>query len=926
MFVVVAGESHSAAYRSGLSALETSEPTYAVSVVESGTPEAYTTANLRFSRATWGDISNETRWIYSYGEEDYCNNGDYPTYTYSATAVARTQAGISYCHNNNLTMAAFGFGHCYDDGSALAASYIRATKEYIEYCQTNNIPTKVFFTTGPIDAYMASGSSGYDQYLKWEIIRDSVVSNSSRILFDYADILSYNDAGALATATYDGHTFPVIHPDNETPVATGHISSAGALRLAKAMWWMLARMAGWNGQESHTYYVSPTGSNTNDGSFASPWLTWQYAVDQLAPGDTLYFRGGVYNSTAPVNITTTGTRSAKIHLFGYPSDIASGNWPILDCYQHCDNWTNPWDFYNAGIVLDKVAYYHLKNLEIRNVFQCDAVLNGAITANLTANITYEQLRVHDIGERGFWHQTGAWNPKDSIYAVDSLGASSAEATAIFRQPDTTRWINCDVWNVCDSLSGDGDIGNGGDAWKVISSIGNYYYWYGCRAWNYSDDGFDPNKGERVFENCWAMSSGKYAHFGIEGNGFKTSNWRFFSDDYYHDLPDANSKRLVKTKGCLALFCVGTGFYHGVESDSTDNAYWVNNTAYKCGYGFTSRHLELDSIGDVFRNNAVYGSTYITATEETYDCNLRAKYARSNNTWVRTTSYPYFDNTGLVSEADFAVTDSATLVSLFTASRQSNGELPTNKPLQLSPSSDLIDAGTQIPESDSVAFYPLSYLGTAPDLGYAEYNEAYVPPTPPVIETIKTLQQLNDTLALVSPGAIIYIDTAYVTGTVMASGNGTLSDPIRIRPAEGISYVYLDKLQISGDYYDIRGVVTDDEITVTGDHVTLIGDSIKGGIKTISPYTTINQCVLTSSDTIYHANRSANFSFTYNRVVGAGNMIINYPTTDKDLRNYSINHNTYISNGGLKWNNKSFWWFWATYAKQGFDKNSIYTRQ
>ncbi len=27
----------------------------------------------------------------------------------------------------------------------------------------------------------------------------------------------------------------------------GHISNAGALRLAKAMWWMLARMAGWDG-------------------------------------------------------------------------------------------------------------------------------------------------------------------------------------------------------------------------------------------------------------------------------------------------------------------------------------------------------------------------------------------------------------------------------------------------------------------------------------------------------------------------------------------------------------------------------------------------------------------------------------------------------------------------------------------------------
>jgi hypothetical protein len=28
----------------------------------------------------------------------------------------------------------------------------------------------------------------------------------------------------------------------------GHIGSDGALRLAKAMWWMLARIAGWDGE------------------------------------------------------------------------------------------------------------------------------------------------------------------------------------------------------------------------------------------------------------------------------------------------------------------------------------------------------------------------------------------------------------------------------------------------------------------------------------------------------------------------------------------------------------------------------------------------------------------------------------------------------------------------------------------------------
>lgn len=925
MFVVLAGESHSAAYRTGLAALEVEDARFQVNILESGTPESYTNANLRFSRATWGDISNETGWIYGYGEEDWCTYGNYPTYTYNPAAVARTKAGISYCHNNNLTMSAFGFGHCYDDGSNLASSYIQATKEYITYCTANNIPTKVFFTTGPIDAYMATGATGYDQYIKWQIIRDSVANNPSRILFDYADILSYNNAGQYATETYNGHVFPTIHTDNETPVATGHISSVGAVRIAKAMWWMLARLAGWNGERSNTYYVSPSGNDSNDGSLAHPWLTWQYAVDNIQAGDTLYFRGGVYNSISPVNITISGTRNSKVHLFGYPADIASGNWPILDCYQHCDNWTNPWDFYNAGIILSQVQYLHLKNLEIRNVIQCDAVLNGAITADRTANITYEQMRVHHSGMRGYWHQTGAWNYKDSIYAVDSLHLSIGEATAIFPQPDTTRWINCDTWDVCDTISN--NPGNGGDCWKVISSMGNYYEWNGCRAWNYSDDGFDPNKGERVFINCWAMSSNKYSIFNIEGNGFKTSNWRYYADDYYHNLPDANSKRLVKTKGCLAMFCPGTGFYHGVESDSTDNAYWINNTSYKNGYGFTSRHLYLDSIGDVFRNNIAYGSTYRTATDIPYDCNLQAKYVLSNNTWTRTTSYPYFDNTGIVTNADFAVTDSATLVSLFTASRQSNGELPINKPLRLAPTSDMIDAGTIIPESDSVMFYPLTgYLGLVPDIGYAEYDTTIVLPNDSLLAT--NANNLNSILNAAEPGDVIYIGSQTISGVINAQANGTLAAPIHIRPASGIEYPQLDTVNISGDYYDVSGITTTGKVTITGDRVTLANDTIKGGVVILSAsHTSISGCQFETSDTIFHSNRSSHFTFTGNTVTGAGNMIIDYPTTDKDMRNHTINNNTYISSGnGLRWNGKTWWWYISTNILRGFDINSTHTKQ
>jgi hypothetical protein len=89
----------------------------------------------------------------------------------------------------------------------------------------------------------------YQGHLKYEHIRNYVLADPTRILFDYADILCYSNAGVLQTLTWDGNTFPTISTSNDMygDTYTGHIGETGAVRLAKAMWWMLARMAGWDG-------------------------------------------------------------------------------------------------------------------------------------------------------------------------------------------------------------------------------------------------------------------------------------------------------------------------------------------------------------------------------------------------------------------------------------------------------------------------------------------------------------------------------------------------------------------------------------------------------------------------------------------------------------------------------------------------------
>ena len=60
--------------------------------------------------------------------------------------------------------------------------------------------------------------------------------------------------------------------------------------------------------QSATYYISPTGSDTNPGTEAKPWLSFAYAIDpaRASCGDTLILRNGTYGdgtSTGKLSIT-----------------------------------------------------------------------------------------------------------------------------------------------------------------------------------------------------------------------------------------------------------------------------------------------------------------------------------------------------------------------------------------------------------------------------------------------------------------------------------------------------------------------------------------------------------------------------------------------------------------------------------------------
>lgn len=88
-----------------------------------------------------------------------------------------------------------------------------------------------------------SDKDGYNRYLRNEQIRAYCRANN-KMLYDFADIESWY-AGIHATSSYNGRTFPREH-DHFNRNEKAHTSTENCLNKAKAFWWMMARMAGWN--------------------------------------------------------------------------------------------------------------------------------------------------------------------------------------------------------------------------------------------------------------------------------------------------------------------------------------------------------------------------------------------------------------------------------------------------------------------------------------------------------------------------------------------------------------------------------------------------------------------------------------------------------------------------------------------------------
>ncbi len=456
-----------------------------------------------------------------------------------------------------------------------------------------------------------------------------------------------------------------------------------------------------------TYYVAPDGSDNYKGTIASPWGTWQKAFSTAVAGDIVYFRGGTYysagTSTWPkidphgyVPLGHSGTPTQPICFYNYP-----GETPILDCSEQFSISS-----IISGIEIIKAHDIKFKGLTICNVFQREqAKLAQGITLSFTSNLSFENMTVHDISGRG-------------MYASIIVGYYDGNLTPDTIKSDTTRWINCDFYNLCDSLSA--SPGDAADGMKGIfngrtsvSYPNSYWYLYGCRFWNYTDDGADlGGHGIVVLDHCWASSTHKYWNYchasgwDMEGNGFKEGGR--FVQFVMSDSSAPINWRIIKN--CVAANCVGAGFYDlDYIPYYRTNALIYNNTSYNNKIGFYGlENYSYRPRTTILRNNIAYKNSDYPAAF--YRPSI---YPESNNTWAATQQVN--DWPGWVTNPNVTVTDND-FISLDTtqiySARKSDHSLPDITFLHLAKVSDLIDAGIDV---------GLPISGKSPYMGAFEYT-------------------------------------------------------------------------------------------------------------------------------------------------------------------------------------------------------------
>ncbi len=295
------------------------------------------------------------------------------------------------------------------------------------------------------------------------------------------------------------------------------------------------------GHSQNTYYVSITGSNSNNGtSIDQAWATIQKAMNEATSGSTVLIRGGIYSEKVEVNVT--GMPNEPIVFKNYQNEH-----PILDG----TGLTN----LDAMIGIFDQSYITIQGLEIRNNIQLDAT--GIIISGNCDWISILDNNIHDIhfssnpgdipnensnSQPLIVYGTNGGDPITNLLiegnTIHDSRTGFSEGLAVNGNVDGFEVLDNQVYNI--SNIGIDIIGHEGEAPQNDQArngliAGNHVYQckspYATAAGIYVDGGKDLIIERNKISHCqWGIEIGCENIGKTTSNVIARSNWIFKNDD------------------------------------------------------------------------------------------------------------------------------------------------------------------------------------------------------------------------------------------------------------------------------------------------------------------------------------------------------------------------------------------------------------
>ena len=424
-----------------------------------------------------------------------------------------------------------------------------------------------------------------------------------------------------------------------------------------------------------TYFCSPNGSATAEGTIASP-VDFATGIEKMSRADTLYCRGGQYNLKNTIHIKNKdGFKDNRTVIMAYKDEK-----PIFDFRKQ--------EYGKRGIMVESDNMY-IKGITIRYTGK-----NGLF--NIGSYSVFENLDVYGNGDTGIQMKNGHSN----------------------------LILNCDSHDNFDyKLKGidAADFGGNADGFADKQYYGGGNTYRGCRAWNNSDDGWDfyahstAYYGGTVIEDCICFGNGPEEYDVRKHPRYETDKEWFdqFKGDgiditdndgqpghvslrHYTNYGNGNGFKLggkrtvhnVTVKNCISVKNRVKGFD---QNNNLGSMCLYNNTSYQNGenYGF---HNKEEGGKLAIRNS-------ISIDGQRNDVLKTATTVHTNNTW---------DTEGIQATVeDFKSVDYQKYI---LAKRQADGSLPQTPLFRLTQNSKLRNAGTYV---------GTPYSGDRPDIGTFE---------------------------------------------------------------------------------------------------------------------------------------------------------------------------------------------------------------